>query len=80
MRLENEKPVSAMEIAIEQILVENGINANEIQFRDDNRYLRVGYWSCLSDHILSQLGSVIKDEVSDYDDDCGWLFYYVLNH
>jgi hypothetical protein len=37
MRLENEKPVSAVELTIEQILVEQGFDANEIQFREIGR-------------------------------------------
>jgi hypothetical protein len=80
MRLENEKPVSAVELAIEQILVEQGFDANEIQFRGDDRYLRVGYWKSLDREALFKLGDLIGEEIPMYDDDCGWLFCYSLNH
>ena len=80
MRLEKEAPQTQFEIEIENILVENGYNRNDIQFRDDNRYLRVGYWRYLSDKALNQLAPYIKEVVDMYDDDCGTLWYYELNH
>ena len=80
MRLEKEAPQTQFEIEIENILVENGYNRNDIQFRDDNRYLRVGYWRYLSDKALDQLSPYIKEVVDMYDDDCGTLWYYELNH
>ena len=80
MRLENEKPVSAVELTIEQILVEQGFDANEIQFRGDDRYLRVGYWRRLQTSTESDISEFIKEKVVDYDDDCGYLFFYQLKH
>jgi hypothetical protein len=80
MRLEKEAPQTQFEIEIENILVENGYNRNDIQFRDDNRYLRVGYWKYLSDKALDQLAPYIKEVVDIYDDDCGTLWFYRLNH
>jgi hypothetical protein len=44
MRLEKEKPVTAFEQNIEDLLVKSGIDPKEIQFRGDDRYLRIGYW------------------------------------
>jgi hypothetical protein len=80
MRLEKEAPATQFEIEVENILVENGYNRNDIQFRDDNRYLRVGYWKYLSDKALDQLAPYIKEVVDIYDDDCGTLWFYRLNH
>jgi len=80
MRLEKEAPQTQFETEIENILVENGYNKNDIQFRQDDRYLRVGYWRYLSDKALDQLKPYIKEIVDIYDDDCGTLWYYKLNH
>lgn len=80
MRLEKEAPQTQFEIEVENILVANGYNRNDIQFRDDNRYLRVGYWKYLSDKALDQLAPYIKEVVDIYDDDCGTLWFYRLNH
>jgi hypothetical protein len=80
MRLEKEAPQTQFEIEVENILIENGYNRNDIQFRDDNRYLRVGYWKYLSDKALDQLAPYIKEVVDIYDDDCGTLWFYRLNH
>jgi len=80
MRLEKEAPVTQLEIEVENILVNNGYNKEDIQFRDDNRYLRVGYWKYLSDKALDQLKPYIKEVVDMYDDDCGTLWFYRLNH
>ena len=48
MRLENEAPINDFEKSIETILVLNGYAESEIQFRDNNRYLRIGYWQQLT--------------------------------
>lgn len=80
MRLENEAPVTQFEIEVENILVNNGYRREDIQFRDSDRYLRVDYWKQLSDKAIDQLGDRIIERVNMYDDDCGWLFYYKLNH
>jgi hypothetical protein len=76
MRLKTEEPISKVELEIQEILESNGIAAKDIQFRGENRYLRVGYWERLSQHALQQLGSRIAGEVDFYDDDCGWLYNY----
>ena len=80
MRLENEAPVTQFETEVENILVNNGYRREDIQFRDSDRYLRVDYWKQLSDKAIDQLGDRIIERVNMYDDDCGWLFYYKLNH
>jgi hypothetical protein len=80
MRLENEAPATQFETEVENILVNNGYKRDNIQFRDSDRYLRVGYWKRLSDETLDMLGDRIVERVDMYDDDCRWLFYYKLNH
>ena len=80
MRLENEAPQTDFEKAIETILINNGIKKEEIQFRDNDRYLRVGYWERLNDKVVSQLSGMIKEIVDIDDDDCGTLYFYRLNH
>ena len=80
MRLENEAPQTQFEIEVENILVANGYNKNDIQFRQDDRYLRVGYWDYLSDKAFDQLKSYIKEIVDVDDDDCGTRYFYRLNH
>ena len=79
-RLDNEAPVTAVETAIENILVNNGIEREEIQFRGTERYLRIGYWQRLNENIMSQLSGLIMVEIDMYDDDCGYLFSYQVNH
>jgi len=77
MRLETEAPVSDLEKSIEAILMLNGYEQSEIQFRDDDRYLRIGYWKSLPAKVVGQLESFIDiDPVDWYDDDCGYLCYY----
>ena len=76
MRLENEAPTTTVERTIEIILTNSGIKASDIQFRDDNRYLRIGYWKQLDEAVLDQLGDLVIREQSHYDDDCGMLFHY----
>jgi hypothetical protein len=85
MRLESETPQTQFETTVENILVNNGYDRNDIQFQysfnsNEPRYLRVGYWKQLSDKALDQLGSYVIERVDMYDDDCGWLFCYTLNH
>jgi len=79
-RSDNEAPVTAVETAIENILVNNGYDASDIQFRDNNRYLRVGYWQPLAQTVLDQLGDLVTREIDFYDDDCGCLFSYEIKH
>lgn len=44
-------------------------------------YLRFGYWKQVDveklQSILSNSATVVED--SDYDDDCGWNYSYILN-
>jgi hypothetical protein len=80
MRLENEAPMTPLEQEIENILINNGIKKEEIQFRQDDRYLRVGYWQRLSSNVESQLSGMIKEIVDIDDDDCGTRYFYRLNH
>lgn len=80
MRLESEAPQTDFEKQIETILINNGIKKEEIQFRQEDRYLRVGYWERLSDNVVSQISSMIKEVVDIEDDDCGTRYFYRLNH
>jgi hypothetical protein len=75
MRITLETPKTELEQIIEDVLYESGHNREEIQFRDDDRYLRIGYWEKLDAKSMSQLEDVITEE-SVYDDDRGWLFLY----
>ena len=79
-RLDNEAPVTAVEKAIENILVNNGIEREEIQFRGTERYLRIGYWQHLNKDIRAQLSGLVTSEIDMYDDDCGYLFSYEIKH
>jgi hypothetical protein len=78
MRLETEAPVSDLEKSIEAILMLNGYANSEIQFRQEERYLRIGYWEPLSEKALAQLESFIDSKVDWYDDECGYLCFYRL--
>ena len=78
-RLDDEAPATPIEVAIENILVNNGIEREEIQFRGTERYLRIGYWQRLNENIMSQLSSLVTTERDMYDDDCGYLFSYQVN-
>lgn len=79
-RLDDEAPVTPIEVAIENILVNNGIEREEIQFRGTERYLRIGYWQHLNEDIRAQLSDLVVSEFDMYDDDCGYLFSYEIKH
>jgi hypothetical protein len=82
-RLDDEAPVTPIEVAIENILINNGIEQEEIQFRilkDNERYLRIGYWQRLNEDIRAQLSGLVVSEFDMYDDDCGYLFSYEIKH
>jgi hypothetical protein len=79
-RLDDEAPVTPIEVAIENILVNNGIEREEIQFRGTERYLRIGYWQRINEDIMSQLSGLVTSEIDMYDDDCGYLFSYEIKH
>ena len=78
MRLASETPQTDLEQFIEDVLFDNGYNREEIQFRDEDRYLRIGYWERLESKALLQLGDVITAEEDIYEDDCGWLYFYKI--
>jgi hypothetical protein len=80
MRLEYEAPATQFEREVETILINSGYRIEDIQFRGDQRYLRVGYWKYLSNEAFEKLGDRIKEVVDYDDDDCGTLYHYVLNH
>jgi hypothetical protein len=80
MRLPNEKPATAFEQKIEDLLIKTGIDPSEIQFRGDDRYLRIGYWQRLRTPAETAISEFIEEKVVDYDDDCGYLFFYQLKH
>ena len=75
MRLELETPQTELEQTIEDVLYDSGYNREEIQFRDEDRYLRIGYWERLDAKSMTQLEDVIAEE-DVYDEDRGWLFLY----
>jgi hypothetical protein len=79
-RSDNEAPVTAVETAIENILINNGYDASDIQFRGTERYLRIGYWQRINEDIMSQLSGLVTAEIDMYDDDCGYLFSYEIKH
>jgi len=78
-RLESEAPQTTVERTIENILTNNGIKQDEIQFRGPERMLRIGYWQRINEDIMSQLSGLIMTEIDMYDDDCGYLFSYQVN-
>jgi hypothetical protein len=78
MRLKHEYPADTVEQQIYDILVACGYNEESIQFRDTDRYLRVGYWGQLSDSAKAKLGNLVS-EMDMYDDDCGDLYFYNIN-
>jgi len=79
-RSDNEAPVTTVETAIENILVNNVYDASDIQFRGNERYLRIGYWQRINEDIMSQLSGLVTAEIDMYDDDCGYLFSYEIKH
>ena len=79
-RLESEAPQTTVERTIENILTNNGIKQDEIQFRGTERYLRIGYWQRLNEDVMSQLSGLVTTEIDMYDDDCGYLFSYEIKH
>jgi len=79
-RLESEAPQTTIERTIENILTNNGIKQDEIQFRGTERYLRIGYWQHLNKDIRAQLSGLVTSEIDMYDDDCGYLFSYEIKH
>ena len=79
-RLESEAPQTTIERTIENILTNNGIKQDEIQFRGTERYLRIGYWQRINEDIMSQLSGLVTSEIDMYDDDCGYLFSYEIKH
>ena len=79
-RLESEAPQTTIERTIENILTNNGIKQDEIQFRGTERYLRIGYWQRINEDIMSQLSGLVTTEIDMYDNDCGYLFSYEIKH
>ena len=79
-RLESEAPQTTIERTIENILTNNGIKQDEIQFRGTERYLRIGYWQRINEDVMSQLSGLVTTEIDMYDDDCGYLFSYEIKH
>jgi hypothetical protein len=46
----------------------------------DHNYLRFGYWKSVDIETLLNIlpASIMVSEDSDYDEDCGWKYSYVL--
>jgi hypothetical protein len=79
-RLDSEAPQTTIERTIENILTNNGIKQDEIQFRGTERHLRIGYWQRINEDVMSQLSGLVIAEIDMYDDDCGYLFSYEIKH
>ena len=82
MRLEKEAPQNDSEIEIERILVIHGYKKDDIQFREtygsNERYLRVGFWRCLTSEAFQEIKNYIKGTDHDFDDDGFWRYKYDL--
>jgi len=78
-----ETAINNVELAIKTILVKNGYSNSDISFYDQKasnpyRYLKVGYWRRLDTKAQQDLGRLITAELTDFDDDHGWLFSYIV--
>lgn len=78
MRLPEERPSTLIEQEIESALVNLGYSAENIQFRDVNRYLRIGYWSELAPEAIAAIAKHITSIECIEDEDCGNLYFYKL--
>ena len=58
------------------ILRNAGRTADEVQIC--NGVLKVGYWDTLTPSELKALGNLVESEDSDYDEECGWMYWYNL--
>ena len=73
-----------MKIEIEKLKqIENALGQFEVCriFGGGNHnYLRFGYWRPTDWKTLQEIlgHSIVVEEDSDYDDDCGWKYSYVL--
>lgn len=72
-----------VEKSIKEILIANGYSESDIRFFDAKavnpyRYLQVGYWRRLDSKAQRELGKLITAELTDFDDDCGWLYSYIV--
>lgn len=78
MRLKSEASQTDLEWSIENALWDNGYDRKKIQFRGDDRYLRLGYWEKIDRkafYQIQQLGVTLDEQVIE-DDDCGNLYFY----
>ena len=80
MRLEDYLPINEQEQAIETMLVNAGIDVNDIEFHSSMgkipvRYVRVGYWKRVT-NVPGFKALVSEDHM--WDDDCGDLFSYTI--
>jgi hypothetical protein len=46
----------------------------------NDMYLRFGYWNQINEGKLQEIlgTSIVVEEDSDYDDDCGYKYMYIL--
>ncbi len=72
MMITNTYPVEK----VTEVLLNLGRTADELNF--DNGALRIGYWDTLTPSELKALGNLVESAESDYDDECGWLYWYNL--
>ena len=81
MRRESEMPQNPTEQSIENALVELGVDCEDLEFSgaigSGRRYIRYRYWRALpiSDEQIFELG---LGEESDWDDDCGYKYCYMI--
>jgi hypothetical protein len=82
MRREDELPQDMTEQSIENALVELGVDREDLEFSGGyghtRRYIRYGYWKSLpiSDDDAFELG---LEEESDWDEDCGYKYNYIIH-
>ena len=47
--------------------------------KQESRYIRIAYWKPISKEDLAQIhihGNLILEEISIFDDDCGYKYWY----
>ena len=79
MRLPEERPSTIREQEIETALVNLGYSAEDIQFRGDSRYLRIGYWKQLTPEAFAAIAKHITYTQCIEDDDCVDGYFYFIN-
>ena len=79
MRLPEERPSTIREQEIETALVNLGYSAEDIQFRGDSRYLRIGYWKQLTPEAFAAIEKHITYTQCIEDSCCVDGYFYFLH-